>query len=331
MKCCNKKAAINNCEKEEEMSEKIYLETRLYNVNDRMSSLELSEYIDRWAAEGLLGDMKPCFLPYRDSNNELEEGELETFGDQAIFDSDMRALKSCTGIAGYFDGIHYDSGCAFEVGCGFAWGYPVNLISTDFHKWAVGDGSEFYVGSRLLEYMATITYIADSNSSITDYRKQQEEFKQRVFQDFKDKMIKQYSGNRAKRKPMKSLEIKYDYYIDANFKYTEAGRLLLERIISILENNGKTYIIGDNQKAPEAELLRIQESGRPIFYDDYFEFNVDSGLLHGFAYGIGKKPIVYSSNVQRSISGGDPQWLNVMIRFSADIAKSLKDLENLTK
>ena len=40
------------------MPRKLYLETRLYNINDRLASLDLCEHIDQWIDEGLLADME---------------------------------------------------------------------------------------------------------------------------------------------------------------------------------------------------------------------------------------------------------------------------------
>lgn len=316
--------------KEATVPRKLYLETRLYNINDRLASLDLCEHIDQWIDEGLLADMEHCFLPYRDSNNTLDDNVKDT--GQAIFDTDITCLKQCEGVVGYFDGIHYDSGCAFEIGCGYAWGYPVNLISTDFHKWSVGDSSEFYVASRLLEHLAVLTYIPDSDMKIKDYRRQQEDFRERVLADFKGKLIEQYGTVRPGRRPLEALDVVYDFYLDPNFQYTEPGRELLKKIIDVIEGAGKTWVAGDNQGDPDTDIERLRMSKRAVFYDDYFEFNVDSGLLHGIAYGIGRPPVVYSSNSQRSISDGGENWLNVMIRYSADaVVKSVKELEEFIK
>lgn len=309
------------------MAGKLYLETRLYNVNDRLSSLDLCEHIDSWIDQGFLGEMEHCFLPYRDSDNAPVEEDADP--GKVIFDTDIINLRACNGIAGYFDGAHYDSGCAFEIGCGYAWGYPIHLISTDFQKWSVGDSDTYYVASKLLEYIAALTYLSDSDGNIRDYRKRQEDFRSRVLKDFKTKLTTQFGGGGVKREPLQALDVIYDYYIDPNLQYTEPGRWLLGEITGVIENAGKSWIIGDNRGDIAEEIDRLRSSGRAIFYDDYFEFNVDSGILHGIAYGIGRPPIVYSSNVQTCVAGGEPEWLNVMIRYSADVVTSLKELREL--
>lgn len=308
------------------MSEKLYLETRLYNVNDRLASLELCEKIDEWIRQKDFDDMEPCFLPYRDSNGELDEN-VEDEG-QEIFRLDIQALRSCTGIVGYFDGAHYDSGCAFEIGCGYAWGYPVHLISTDFHKWSVGDSDQFYVASKLLEYLVTLVYIPKEDASISDYRLQQENLKEQAMEELRKNLRSSFGKKTAAKNVLPALEVKYDYYLDPNFNYTESGRILLREILPMIERAGKTYMIGDNQGDISADIDHLRESGHGIFFDDCFEPNVDSALLHGIAYGIGRPPIVYSSNMQRTESGRCRDWLNIMIRYSADaVVENLEELK----
>lgn len=308
------------------MPERLYLETRLYNVNDRLASLDLCERIDEWIGQGDLADMAPCFLPYRDSNGKMEE-PAEDEG-LAIFEMDIKALRSCTGVVGYFDGVHYDSGCAFEIGCGYAWGYPVHLISTDFHKYSVGNSKECYVGSKLLEHLAVLVYVPEGDSSITDYRLQQEDIKERAMQELRKNLKESFGKKTAARKALTALDIKYDFYLDPNFQYTESGRNLLKEIIQTIEAAGKTYIAGDNQGDIPEDIDRLRSSGHAIFFDDYFEPNVDSALLQGIAYGIGRLPVVYTSNSQIIESGDRRDWLNVMNRFSVDaIVTSLEELK----
>ena len=307
------------------MSKRLYLETKLYNVNDRLASLELCERIDEWIRQNDFADLGPCFLPYRDSNGELEE-HVEDEG-QEIFRLDIQALRSCTGVVGYFDGVHYDSGCAFEVGCGYAWGYPIHLISTDFHKWSVGGSDRFYVASKLLEHLATLVYIPEGNASIADYRRQQEDLKEQAMQELRKNLKRSFGEKTVLKDALNALDVKYDYYLDPNFQYTESGRIILKEIISMIEKAGKTYITGDNQGDITADIDRLRESGHAIFFDDCFEPNVDSALMHGIAFGIGRPPIVYTSNLQRTEAGDRRDWLNIMIRYSADaIVENLEEL-----
>lgn len=310
------------------MKNKLYLQSRLYNVHDRLASLDLCEEIDRWINQGCLGDMEYCFLPYRDSNGNMsgETGDANL----EIFDIDVAAVKACSGIVGYFDGPMYDSGCAFEIGLGFAWGYPVHLVTTDFYTWTVGGGDTYYLGSKLLEHVAEIVAVQGQDPQIEGYREKNVDQLHRAWLQLKKDLSEEYAGEGREHKALEALPVVYDYYLDPNFKYTESGRYLLENIIDYIKMAGKTYIIGDNQNDIEQDLINLRKSGQGIFWADFFEPNVDSSILQGIAYGIGRKPIVYTSNKQKFDSGTAIGWLNLMLYYSAsDIVESMEKLKEL--
>jgi hypothetical protein len=308
------------------MKKKLYIETRLYNVNDRMASLALCEHIDQWIDQKLLGDLSHCYLPYRDSDSQIPEGCTDV--GQAIFDLDIQNLNTvAAGVAGFFDGPHYDSGCAFEVGYAYAKGLPVNLISTDFYKWSVGDSPGFYVGSKLLNYTATVVSVPRPDEHIKDYRRQCEAQREQAFGLFQHNLIKDFGTGKVPRPPLGSAQMQFDYYLDPNFKYTETGRIALSSIVSIIEREGKSYIIGDNQGDIAVDIERLRRSGRAVFFAEPFEPNVDSSILHGIAYGVGCKPVLYSSNMQRFNAGTFSGRRNNMVSHSAEaVISSLDDL-----
>ena len=304
------------------MPNRLYIQNRLYNVNDRLAALSLYERIEQWIEEGQLGDMESSYLPFKSTNNTGVDGE------DGIFEMDEQALKSCTGVVGYFDGWTYDPGCAFELGCGYAWGYPLHLITTDIYKSSVGDSEEYYWASKLLEHIANVTAVNDLDQSITDYRKRNEDVLERAIEQFRRALVERYSGGTQTPAPLPALEPVYDYYIDPNFKYSELSRMALERIVSMLNAAGKTYRIGDNQHDIEADLMLLRQSRSSIFLFDVAEPNVDSGILQGLAYGIGQRPLVYASNAQRvMMSGRFKIQLNTMNYWCASaVVHSLDEL-----
>lgn len=309
------------------MSRKLYMQTRLFNINDRLASLELCERINSWSEQGLLTDMVPCFLPYRD--NPIPAGTHPDDIGRWIFEEDASLLEKCAGIVGFFDGASYDQGCAFEVGCGYSLGLPINLISTDFYKWTVGDSNEYFIGSKLLEHVARIVRITDQNQAMS-YRERSEDQFERVMEAYKANLIDEFGTVKPKRPRLTALPVVYDYYIDPNFKYTEAGQYLLDSIKKILEDAGKTYIVGNNQGDIDEDITNLCQSGQAIIYGDSFEPNVDSGMLHGIAYGIGRKPLIYDSNMQKYSGGsiGDNSNCGVMLLYSAEaLVSSLAELK----
>lgn len=304
------------------MSSKLYIQNRLYNVNNRLAALDLYEKIEKWMEEGVLTDMESSYLPFKSTNNSSCDGE------GGIFEMDEQALASCGGVVGYFDGWTYDPGCAFEIGCGYAWGYPIHLITTDIYKSSVGNSTEYYHASKLVEYMAKVVSVSDLNQNISDYRERNMDVLNRATELFRKNLVEDFGTPRPSPVKIEGLPIVYDYYIDPNFKYSEPARMILDRIVKAIETAGKTYIIGDNQGDISAELERVRKSGQGIFYFDVAEPNVDSGVLQGFSFGLGRKPLVYASNQQRIWMSG--KWaiqLNTMNYWCAEkVATSVEEL-----
>lgn len=309
------------------MSSRFYIQNRLYNVNNRLAALDLYEKIEEWIDQGILVDMESSYLPFKTTNNSSCDGE------DGIFKMDEEHLASCTSVVGYFDGWTYDPGCAFEIGCGYAWGYPVHLITTDIYKSSVGDSAEFFYGSKLTEYVAKVVAVNDLNQNIADYRERNNDVLNRALEQFKQNLIEDFGSPRPEPVKMENLPIEYDYYIDPNFKYSEQGKMVLEKIVEAIESAQKTYVIGDNRGNIAADIDNLRKSRRGIFYFNSAEPNVDTGILQGICYGLGKKPFVYADVEQRIWMSG--KWaiqLNTMNYWCAEkIAKSVKELEDAIK
>ena len=153
---------------------------------------------------------------------------------------------------------------------------------------------------------------------------------ERALTVFKNNLIRDFGTPRPAPVPIQSLPVEYDYYLDPNFKYTESGQMLLEKIKSAIQAAGKTCVTGDNQGDIEEDIDRLRKSGQAILLFDAAEPNIDSAVLGGIAYGIGRKPIVYSSNKQRiHMSGRFVCQLNSMNCYSAE--KVVESLEELVK
>lgn len=146
---------------------KIYIVTRLFNINDRLASLELCNTIDRWIIQGELGNIiEKCFLPYRDSNQKVQNKKNKT---QEIFNMDCDAISNSAVLIGDFDGPIYDSGISFELGYAYTKGIPIILLSTDyFYK---RTGKKKFSINRLVCDIAKVIHISDSKNSVNDYKK----------------------------------------------------------------------------------------------------------------------------------------------------------------
>lgn len=304
------------------MSNKLYIQNRLYNVNDRIAALDLYERIMGWIDEGLLKDMAEPFLPFKSSNNTGVDGE------DGIFEMDRKELEECNGVVGYLDGWTYDPGCGFEIGCGYAWGYPIHLISTNIFTSSVGDSKEYYQASRLVEHISDFAAVSDLNQEIGDYRARNIDVLERAIGQFKENLIRDFGEPGRIATPVAPLPVEYDYYLDPNFRYTEYGRVMLETIKEAAKAAGKTYVVGDNQGDIDEDLNHLRKSGQAILLFDTAEPNIDSSVLQGIAYGLGRKPIVYASSQQRVLmSGRFVIQLNTMNYYSAAaVVHSMEEL-----
>ena len=304
---------------------RFYLETKLFNVHDRMAALHLCEKVDSWIDAGELPGMEHCFLPYRDSNNQIP-ADVEHFG-KAIFEHDVKNLKSCCGVIGYFDGPVYDSGCGFEIGFAYTMGYPIHLITTDSFMCSAGNSAEVYPVSRLLQHVANVVHISEPDPSIADFGAACEELLERALSEFRKNLAADFGSGASLKETLKAEELVFDYYLDPNFQYSESGRFLLSNITKAIEKSGKTYVIGNNRDDIEATITDLKKSGKAILFFDQVDPNVDSAILDGIAYGLGKQPIIYSSMEQYFLNNGVKNRINIRNEFSSSaIVRTLEEL-----
>ena len=306
------------------MARRLYVQCRLFNVNDRLATINLCDRIDRWIDMGLLVDMEHTFLPIRDDPADVAN-ELE------IFNNDIAAINECSGMTGFYDGATYDSGCSFEIGYAYTLGYPIDLVTTDFFKWALGGSSNFYFCSQLLNTVATLATVPDMNPNITDYRQKNLEQLERAFSALQSNLVFDFGTVKPPAPKIDALPVEYDYYLDPNFQYTEAGRYLLNQIVDAIRAANKTFVYGNNMGLITNDIDNLRKSGRAIFLSDVFEPDLDSGILQGIAYGIGRKPYTYASNKKQYLEGADWYgYLNCMITYSAEqVVNSIDELAAL--
>ena len=306
------------------MANRLYAQGRLYSAPTRLTSLDFSDRVDGWIDEGAFQNLTAhCYLPYRDDGENVHTEE-------DYFKADVNAINNSIGVAGFFDGATFDSGSAFEIGYAHSKGLPVHLITTDFFQYYAGNSDEYYSISKLAQHIAKVVAIWEPDTSISGYREQNQDILERAFDALRINLTEDYGPNAIPKSPLTPLPVAYDYYLDPNFNYTEPSRWLLEKITAEITSIGKTYILGNNMGDIDADIINLRQSGQAIFYSDVFEPNVDSGILHGIAYGISRKPIVYCSKWQRFHSGLADDYLNGMIRYSAAaVVKTFDELRKL--
>jgi len=305
---------------------KLYLATRLYNINDRLTSLSLCNTINGWIDTGILTDLEHCFLPYRDSNGKIPPNPPDL--GEAIFNLDVENVRNSAGIACYMDGPHYDSGMGFETGFAHSLGLPLFLMTTDYFKQSINDSTEYYSISKLAEYISTVLiHITQNSTEINDYEFACLDIRAQTLKLLQQALVENINQPIT---PLTKSPSEYTYYIDPNFKYTEGGNTILEAITTALEGSGKTYYEGNNQGDIATELENFLKCDNVILFADVFDFDIDSTILQGIAYGVGIESILYSSSSKRYQNGDFVFTKNPMNYYSAkSIVHTTQDLITL--
>jgi len=110
---------------------KIYLATRLYNLDDKLRTCKLENYLkERF-------DDVSVYMPYRDSD---EENISADNWKQDIFTMDIKAINECDILIGYIDGPEFDEGVGFEIGYALTKQKNVYIINSDFISYSI-DGT----------------------------------------------------------------------------------------------------------------------------------------------------------------------------------------------
>jgi nucleoside 2-deoxyribosyltransferase len=101
---------------------RIYLLTRLYNIDDKIRACLL---------EQKLKENFSCsvYMPYRDSRE--EEINKQNWKEE-IFRIDIEEINNADLLIGFLDGPEFDEGVGFEIGYAITLGKKVILINSDF-------------------------------------------------------------------------------------------------------------------------------------------------------------------------------------------------------
>lgn len=306
------------------MNKQIYILTKLYNVNDRIMSLELCDFLDDKIKKNVLPDFNLCFLPYRDSNEKVKDLHNKTL---EIFKMDCESINNSDVILGFVDGPTYDSGICFEIGYAYAKGIPIILLTSDYFK--ILENGMLHSISSLASSAAKIIHIRKNTKDNLSYRNSLNDIQQQMYRTLLSELNNK-SLYKKKQIPV-SQEIKYNYLIDNNFVSSELGKLALEKIINILENRKLSYYICSNNDMTNINNVveKIKQSERVLLLVDGFEANINTSIVQGLAYGLRKNIILYSSTITFLFQ--DEEFIlykNPMIEHSATkIISSLNELK----
>ena len=277
------------------LSKQIYIVTKLFNVNDRVSSLNLCETIDSWIRNGDIPDYSMCFLPYRDSNEKIKDKKNKTL---EIFKLDCEMIKNSSVLLGYFDGPEYDSGIGFEIGYAYSLGIPILLLTTDYFKMRrISTGDEAHSISPLISSFAKIIHVSESKIKELNYFESLIEVQKQVFCELKN-ALKCLNLEQSFPKYLYNSDYRYDYVIDVEFTKTESGVTILEKIVTLMESENRSYYVLSCEDCSNLErvLKVISSCDRVVIWGETFDIPVDSAVIQGISYGCKKQVILYSSS-----------------------------------
>ncbi len=308
----------------------IYILTKLFNVHDRLASLRLCQTIDQWIYRGELKGFTRCFLPYRDSNEQVKNKPNQTL---EIYKLDCKRIAESTILIGYFDGPIYDSGIGYEIGYAYILAKPVYLLTSDYFKrwnpcWAEPKSISSLVGN-----IATVVHISEGNKYKNDYENNQLDLRLELCTELK-KQICTLAAT-----PCPTFEIsgntlpKRTFLVDSAFTETESSRLVLERIKDTFHAFGVSYhVLSSGELNDVNQLTNYIDSSLNIlvYCDAGFDSNIDSAVIQGMASALKKKIWLYASG-KTSLYQTEDFILkrNPMIWHSAHVKlQSISELEH---
>jgi len=107
---------------------KIYLITKLYNLDDKIRTCELEKYLkENFEVE--------IYMPFRDTK---EENISQKIWENEIFKEDITRLNECDVVVGFNEFV-FDEGVGFEIGYALSIGKAITLFNSDFILYSVFD------------------------------------------------------------------------------------------------------------------------------------------------------------------------------------------------
>ena len=298
----------------------IYLATKLFSFYDRYASTNMYN--------GILKSEKyknaNIYLPFRDSNMKVSNiGNVS----KNIFDADINSLKNTDVFICRIDGLSFDAGIGFELGYCLGKESLLYVFSTDF------------IRTRIFERKFTITNIVDkiANSFYYDYKNNDtlcyEDNLKRNINEFTKFVTDKTDKYDSKFKHKHINDKRCDVFIDFCGQKYQWNELLLNSIVTELENNGITYWISDRYKTNydfEEDISVLDNCRIYLSCFDENEPDFDSCILQGYAYYKNKYIIGYeSNNMTYFVEGGQTMGVNLMIEQSCNvILKSYAEIVN---
>lgn len=151
----------------------VYVFTRLFDLHEKLKAEEVEsavlEGIHRATEKERLNypERALTFVPFRDTAQDKITADNKTL---VIYEEDLKRLKRCALMVGFFDGLSKDEGIGFELGYAYGKGLPIIAIFTDFmrREYKGVSGSEHITDPVILNMITVIVQeynVVDSDNS----------------------------------------------------------------------------------------------------------------------------------------------------------------------
>lgn len=240
---------------------KIYLTTRLYNIDDKLRTCKLEKYLK----EEILDDIE-IYMPYRDSD---EESICAKNWKQDIFDMDIKAINNCDILIGYLDGPEFDEGVGFEIGYALTKQKSIYIINSDFVSYSTNNIVSKQI-DPLIEYLG-INIISKKNYQIDngDFCNSLEKLSQNLLDRIK--LNKKDNITKLHRLPIKS-----GFFIE-----TGNGKLF-----SFLTKDQNVSNRDFTKHTAQDDINNILSSKKVYILSNGTEMYFGSAIIAGICYGL---------------------------------------------
>ncbi|WP_457632932.1 nucleoside 2-deoxyribosyltransferase [Oceanithermus desulfurans] len=323
----------------------VYVATRLYDPSGRYLGARLERGCLRGLRAGLeelgLEGRDPLtFLPFRDSNSALQGVPAEGFS-RAIYDLDRDHIERGFALLAPLGDLQADSGIAFEVGYAAGVGTPAVLLWLNFFVLRYDGTEETLLAPPLLSRLAT----RSENLGAFDLSLRfdgREDYLRRVAATLDE-------AEAAVAALCRELVLRPHDPPPRPAAAPAAGRVHLEfgggqfetqrcwaaRLQTELERAGFTVSVsrryegeGPLLERAAADLNAAAASELVVTLADGPDMDGETAALQGYARGLGRKVLLYSSGRRRIYTGPEYDHRhNLMLLYSAD--RSVRRLDEV--
>jgi len=237
---------------------KIYLTTRLYNLDDKLRTCKLEKYLEENFDVSI-------YMPYRDSDEENISAENWK---EDIFAMDIKAIDECDTLIGYLDGPEFDEGIGFEIGYAITKQKSIHIINSDFISYSIDDNATKIIDPILNDFKINIITTENETINNNNFCDSLSELSQKLLEKITFSKITAFAE--VKKKPFK-----YDYFI-------ERGNSKIFNFLTKNQNGSNRLKTFDSTD----DLDKLLASKKVYILANGTEMHFGSAIIAGICYGL---------------------------------------------